>query len=306
MNKIRIPTLLGLSLLMLGIITGVYLTIRNQNFYIKASPDLIPQNPILTNIDGSQATISWQTSVETPIFIIFGQDLLNTQTALDDKDANTLKSRTIHHITLTNLLPKTTYQYKIIAGKYSSQVYKFTTASPASEQNGFSPVIGSVLNGNQPVSEATVYLAISGAVTQSTIVKQGNFVIPISLLKKADLSDTFPLTEEVIAKITIISNLGESSALFKLVSSSKPLPPLQLGQNLDFTNLDLKIKPASSSAQALNKYDLNNDRQINANDYAIILKNLGRSVKGAKGDLNGDRIIDQKDLELMLKQSVYE
>lgn len=306
MNKIRIPTLLGLSLLMLGIIAGVYLTIRDQNFYIKASPGLTAQNLILTNIDDSQATISWQTSVETPAFITFGQDLVNTQVALDDEDATTPKSRTIHHVTLKNLLPKTTYQYKIITGKYSSEILQVTTASPASEQNGFSPVIGSVLSSNQPVSEGAVYLAISGAVTQSTIVKQGNFVIPISLFRKADLSNTFPLTEGMIAKITIISGKGESSALFKIAASSKPLPPLILGQNLDFTNLDLKIKPASPSAQALNKYDLNDDQLINANDYAIVLKNLGKNAKDAKGNLNGDGIIDQKDLELMLKQSAYE
>lgn len=262
MNKIRIPTLLGLSLLFLGIIAGVYLTIKDQNFYTKASLSLTPRNLILTNADDSSIAISWQTSIETPGFITFGQDFVNSQTALDDADTSVPNSHMVHHVTLKNLLPKTTYQYKIIAGKYSSEVLKFTTTSPASEQNGFNPVIGSVLSNNQPVNEAIAYLAISGAVTQSTIVKQGNFVIPISLLRKADFSDTFPLTEGAIAKITIISSKGESSVLFKLAAFMQPLPPVQLGQNLDFTN---------PSTQTLNKYDLNGDGVVNAADYALQL-----------------------------------
>lgn len=307
-NRFRIPTLLGLSILILGITAGVYLVVRQQNFFAKASPNLTPQNVTLSNTTDSQITISWQTQTETPAFITYGQNLMR-QTALDDQDTDSLKLHTLHHITIKNLLPKTTYQYKIVSGKYSSEPQKFTTASPASMQNGFNPVIGSVFNNGQPVDEGIAYLSISGAITQSAPIKNsGNFVIPLSFIRKSDLSDTYPLENGTTAKITVISNKGESSALFKLQSSAKPLPPLKLGQNLDLTYLDLESKVSTKSDENLAKYDLNSDGLINAADYAIVLKDFGSLSKSSKNspvnksDLNRDGAIDQKDLELLSKQ----
>lgn len=307
-SKLRIPTFLGLSILLLGIASGVYLVAREQNFYTKASPSLTPKNLTLTNNDDSQVTISWQTSTETGAFITYGQSP-NNQTAKDDRDNEGLLPRTIHHVTLKNLLPGIPYEYRIIEGKYTSDILKFTTASPASSQNGFNPVIGSILNGNTPLSDGIVYLAIPNSITQSAIVKSGNFIIPLSTIRKSDLSDIAPLEEGTIAKITIISNYGESSALFKLKSSSKLLPPLRLGQNIDLTSVDLKVKEATQSGLDLNKYDLHKDGRINAADYATILQNMGKSPKDKKSgstltgsDLNGDGVIDQKDLDLMVQK----
>lgn len=304
-NKFRIPTLLGLTILTLGIVAGVYLVVRDQSFVTKASPNLAPQNLTLTNIDDSSITISWQTTVQTPAFITYGQTI-SDQTALDDRDKNAPVSRTIHHITIKNLLPKSSYQYKIISGKYSSETLKFTTAAPASTQNGFGPVIGSALDSDKPLSDGIVYLAVNGAVTQSSVVKQGNFVIPLSTARKSDLLDNFTPEEGVIGKITIISEKGEASALFKLQATAKPLPPIRLGQNLDFTSIELQPKAATPSTQNITKYDLNSDGLVNTADYAIVLRNFGKKGTSIKGDLNSDGVVDQKDLELMSKQLIHE
>lgn len=308
-TKLKIPTLLGLGILLLGIITGTYLVLRDQVFYTKASPNLIPQNITLTNIDDNSITISWQTSSATPSFIIYGTTSANEQATLDDRDANKPNNYTIHHITLKNLLPKTTYLYKIVSGKYTSETLKFTTASPASSQNGFNPVIGSVLDGDKPLNDGVAYLSVSGAVVQSATIKNfGNFIIPISFLRKIDLSDAFPLEKGAMAKITIKSDKGDASVLFKLESSAKPLPPIRLGQNLDFTTLDLKASVAIQSEKELSKLDLNGDGLINTADYAIILKNIGKKPSGKqdpldeKADLNSDGVIDQKDLDLLSKK----
>lgn len=302
LNKLRIPTLLGLSVLLIGISAGVYLVARQQNFFAKASPNLAAQNISLANISDTQVSISWQTQIETPAFITYGQTLAD-QVALDDRDSSSPKPHTIHHITIKNLLPKTTYQYKIVAGKYTSTPSSFTTTSPASMQNGFNPVIGSVLNGGQPLDEGVVYLSISGSTTQSAVIKNfGNFVIPLSFIRKTDLSDIFPLDRGTIAKITIISSKGESSALFKLQASAKPLPPLRIGQNLDLTTLDLESKISTKSGENLTKFDLNNDGLINASDYAIILRDFGKKQFDKNADLNKDGIVNQKDLELFFKE----
>lgn len=291
MNKFRIPTLLGLGIIFVGIIAGVFLTLREQSFISKASPDLTAQNIILSNIADDSVNISWQTSTPTTSFITFGQGSSDEQTVSAGP-----KPRTVHYITIKNLLPKTTYQYKIRTGKISTETLKFTTATPASTQTGFQPIIGSVLDSSMPLDEAVVYLSIADAAIASALTKtEGNFLIPISQIRKSDLSDTFPLTDITIAKLNIISEKGQASALFRLGDAKTSLPPISLGTNLDLT----------TAISNLTKYDLNEDGFINASDYAIILKNIGKKLvelNDKRVDINGDGKVDQKDTDLMLEQ----
>lgn len=296
-NKFKIPTLLGLGIIFLGIAAGVFLTLREQNFLSKASIDNSPQNITLANISDTEVNISWQTSKEVSSFITFGVNSPSEQTVLDDRDTNTPNLYTLHFVTVKNLLPKTTYQYKIFSGKIASEVGKFQTASPITSQTGFRPIIGSVLDGEKPLDEGLVYLSIADATLQAALIKtSGNFLIPVSQIRKSDLSDNFPLTEDTTLKLNIISVSGQSSAIFKLKDSKEGLPPIKLGENLDLTS---NIAPSSND---LKKYDLNDDGKINAADNAILLQNFSKKGQGIKGDLNGDSTVDQKDLDLMSKQ----
>lgn len=297
MNKFKIPTLLGLSIILIGIITGVILTLREQVFISQASPNAKAQNITLSNISETEITISWQTSTPATSFITFGQESPNETTVLDDRDTNPApdgagpKAHSIHYVTIKNLLPKTSYQYKIISGKTQSEILKFTTATPPSEQTGFRPIIGSVLSGGKPLDEGIVYLSIAGATTQSALIKSsGNYLIPISYIRKSDLSDSFSLSENTTVKLTVVSDQGQANALFKLKTTVNSLPPINLGENLDLTTQDLS------------EYDLNGDGKINAADNAILLDNFGKNPKDKKTDLNEDGVVDQKDLDLMAKQ----
>ncbi len=289
-NRLKIPTLLGISVITLGIVAGVFLTLRGQSFISKASPDKLPQNITLSNISDDSITISWQTSAPITSFVTLGINSPDDQTVLDDRDTNP-KPHLVHYVTIKNLLPKTTYQYKVISGKISSETLRFTTASPISSQIGFRPIIGSVLNENKPLDEGVVYLSIADAGTESSLVKDsGNFIIPISQIRKADLSDSFPLSKDTTAKLTIVSGSGEASALFRLKDSEAGLPSINLGDNLDLTTVPTP------------QYDLNEDGKINATDNAILLQNFGKNPTNKKTDLNSDGVVDQKDLDLMSKQ----
>lgn len=291
LDKFKIPTLLGLSIIFAGIITGVFLTSSIQIFTSQASPSLSPQNITLTNISDAEVTISWQTSAPIPSFITFGQTNPNEQTVLDDRDTKTPASYSMHYVTIKNLLPKTTYQYKIISGKLS-EVGEFTTAAPLREQTGFRPIIGSVYDLDQPLTEGVVYLSIASAATQSSLVtNSGNFLIPISQIRKIDLSDSFPLTKDSVAKLTIVSPKEQSILLFKLKDSDKGLPPIKLGENLDLT-----------AVEEVEEYDLNNDGKVNTADNSIILQNFGKNPKDKNADLNSDGEVNQEDLDLMAKQ----
>lgn len=299
MNKFKIPTLLGLSIIFAGIIIGVYLTLKEQIFLSQASPNVTLQNITLSNITENSAVISWQTDSAVTSFVAFGQNS-SEQTALDDKDDNTPKPHLIHYVTLKNLLPKTTYKFKIIAGKLTSDVKEFQTAQPLINQTSFPPVIGSVLV-DIPVIEGIAYLSIPGAIIQSAQIKTGgHFLIPLSNIRKNDQTD-FQLTEGTIAKLTIYTDQGETSALFNLKANSAPLPPIKLGQNIDLTNAE-ETPPPSPTTLDLDQYDLNGDGKINAADNAIILQNFGKKSKNLKADLNKDGTVNQEDLDLMAQK----
>lgn len=301
-NKFKIPTILGLSIILFGIAGGVYLVLREQVFLSQAAPNLTPKNVTFTNIAEDAVTISWQTNSATTSFITFGQNSPGEQTVLDDRDSNPPvggpKPRLTHYVSLKNLLPKTNYQFKIISGKITSDVKNFETASPLTNQTVFPPIIGSVLDGDSPLESGVVYLSIPEATIQSSLIKGGgNFLIPLSQIRKVDLSD-YPLIAGTIAKLTIHSDTGEAQIIFKLKDNSTPLPPIKLGQNMDLTTEEVTSQP-NLTITDLNKYDLNSDGKINAADNAIILQNLGKNPKNIKADISGDGVVDQKDLDLM-------
>ena len=302
-SRFKIPTILGLGIIILGIAAGVFLTLKEQNIISKASPSVSAQNITLTNISDDSVVISWQTGTPTISFVNLGLKDPSEQTWLDDRDTNPAlgpKAHLLHYVTIKNLLPKTTYQYKIVSGKISSPVSKFETAAPLVSQNGFQPVIGSVLDQNQPLDEGITYLSVSGATTQSSLVKTGNFLIPLSQVRKLDLSEGLPLSEDTVMKLTVLSPKGEATTLFKLGSFNKGLPSINLGEALDLT---ATASPSPSpSNQNLEKYDLNGDGKLNATDNAIILDVINKKTTNKKADLNGDGVVDQKDLDLMSKQ----
>lgn len=301
-SRLRIPTLLGLGVIVLGMGAGIYTVVQNQTSLLtKASPDQSPKNITITNIEDTSVSISWQTAVKVSGFITYGLSSLNEQTVLDDKDNNVPSERMVHHITLKNLTPQTTHTFKIFSGKQSSEMQKFTTAALSSSQNDFSPVIGSVLEGDQPLKNGMVYLSIPGAVIQSSIIKDlGNFVIPLSKVRKQDLSDILKMEEGLISKLTVVSENGQASTLFRLTSSSIPLGPLKIGQDLDLTETTPSASSTSSTLQ--NIYDLNNDKLVNVADYSLSLKNKGNKIKAVRPDLDTDRVIDQKYLDEFPKE----
>lgn len=303
-NRFKIPTILGLGIIFLGIVIGVYLVLREQVFLSQAAPNLTPRNVTLTNITDDSVVISWQTNSPAASFITFGQGSPGEQTVLDDRDnlapdGAGPKPHLTHYVTLKNLLPKTSYQFKIITGKITSEVEKFETGAPLTNQTVFPPVIGSVLDDTSPLTDGIVYLSIPEAAIQSSLVKGGgNFLIPLSQISK--------VAEGTIAKLTIRSNKEETQVLFRLKIDSKPLPPIKLGQDIDLTTEE-PISQPSPVITDLNKYDLNSDGKINSTDYAILTacfnKSTGTTLPGnrscAKADINGDGKVDQKDLGLM-------
>ncbi|MBU1031395.1 fibronectin type III domain-containing protein [Patescibacteria group bacterium] len=295
-NKFKIPTILGLGIIIAGLIGGVYLVLREQVFFSRAAPSISPQNITLSNITDTSATISWQTNSPAPSFITYGIQTPKDSTALDERDTTYPTPRTIHYVTLANLSPQTPYQFKIQSGKTASATLKFETSKPLANKVKFTPVIGSaMMDNNTPLNDGIAYLSITEAVTLSALIKNGgNFLIPLSKIQAEDLPQ--------VAKLTIISDKGEGSALISLKTNPQPFPPIKLGQSVDLTALEI-TSSSKPTLDDLNKYDLNEDEIINTADYAIVSSCSGKDdLSCAKADVNKDGKIDQQDLDMMFEK----
>lgn len=300
-EKFKIPTILGLGVILIGISAGLFLVLREQILISRAAPDITPIKDSVTfaNIEDSTVVVSWQTANPAASFVRYGKSDPGEQTALDDRDKGAPNPHIVHYVTLENLFPKTEYQLKIITGRVSSDIFRFKTASPATTQSNFGPLIGSVLENDKPIPEGVAYLSISGAIVQSSLVKDlGSFLIPLSRVRRSDdSSKILLLSDETIAKLTVVAKNGQSIALFRLKAMGTSLPVLKIGQNLDLTTTQSQINEATSSTADLKIFDLNSDGQINSTDYAIVLRNFGKNPREKKADLNNDGVVDKKDLD---------
>lgn len=304
LTKLRIPTLLGLAIIILGTAAGVYGVLRYETTNSKVSAQETPQNIIITNITSEGATVSWQTPVPTLGYITFGKNSTTEQTALDDRDNRSARERKLHYVNLQGLNPETTYQFKIVSGRFvSEESLSLTTPEISSSQNGFKPIIGNVVLKDEPQLNGIVYLYSDGMADQSSLLGSfGSFIIPISLARKEDLSGIFQPTTGTSGKLKVISEDGGiASATFNITLDSEPLGTLRIGADISFTTTQEPSPPPSPrpNGSPRGRFDLNGDGILNASDYSIMLSNLGRNPKDKRTDLNSDGVVDQKDLKIM-------
>jgi len=110
-KKSTIPTILGVLVLLLGSLAGIFLLNSAQIFKIGADASVAAKDIRVANISDTSVTISWTTDKETSGYLIWGnsQDSVNK---IENEDASSQKYLN-HSINLTGLTTKTKYFYKI-------------------------------------------------------------------------------------------------------------------------------------------------------------------------------------------------
>lgn len=297
-SEVKIPTLLGLSIMIAGLAIGVFLLNQNRLtiFQIQARQSNIPFNITVANLSSTSAAIFWQTAQPTTGFVQAGPGSSLNLTFQDERDFSRPEPHTLHFVILTNLTPQTTYSFTINSGSIThpqNNPLSFTT-SQAIPPADHPPLVGTILTTDyQPVGEALVVLEIAGAQKLATITKMaGNFILPLSELKNDQLTANFDLQRtNLSAQLTIFDSQKKSQVRIILPLPS-PLPPLTLGQ-------DLNLISAPASSSATKSYDLNSDGVINSLDLSFLVKNLGRNPQNKQADLNHDGIVDQKDVDIL-------
>lgn len=296
---IKIPTLVGVGILLIGLIAGVYLATQNQILKSRAAVSSLPKNVNIVNLSATSAAIYWQTDELTPGFVQAGISMLQKSTYRDDRDLNAPQLHKLHFVTLTNLNPGTAYYYQINSGSnvYPDTPASFTTPQPTAPLN-WSPLIGTVLDiDKQPISEALIILQLTGAQKMATITKTGgNFILPLSNLKTVDLTKSFQETTPNVAELIIFGPINSTQTTISIPPQDTALHPIVLTN----TGLSEGVEKIATGSAGISSYDVNRDEVIDAVDLSIILKNFGPGSNNPKADLNGDGVIDQSDADLII------
>ena len=238
--KGKIPTIIVIVILLIGIVVGVFLVRNRQIFRLGASGEITPKDVRITNITESSLTVSWTTDKESSGAVSFGKNEVLGQTALGEIDGQS----DLHSAVISGLDPETNYFIKINSNDAefdnNGVPWQASTGPVLTPTQNSIVISGKVQDpeGN-PASGVLVYVAIGGGTPLSTLTSSdGNWVIPISTSRTADLSSLIDIDEEnTLAEISVQGgNRGVASAqIFPI--SAKPAPPITLGQVHDFRNL---------------------------------------------------------------------
>lgn len=242
-KRLKIPTLLALLFLLLGVGGGVVLIKRGPDWFAGAGPEALPKQVKVTNLTESSFTVSWVTDGPTNGFILYGTSD-PTLTAADDREQLSAQPGTFltHHITVKGLNPATNYFFRInSSGKTfdnNGQPYKISTAPAISGEVPANDVAyGIVVDQNgAPAEGVIVYLSLANASPLSALTKaSGSWLIPLNLARTNDLANWAPYdqeasTEEIFAQ----GGVAGTATAVAVTKYDSPLSTITLGQSFDF------------------------------------------------------------------------
>lgn len=242
----KIPTILGLIILIGGVFVGVFITNKNTNFVSKASGDCNPKNPQVTNLTNNSVAISFVTESTCLSSLSINNQIINNSAVL----SNDQKSK-IHYFDVTNLENATDYEYSFINdGKsYTQSSYKLKTAQTP---NGSIPssnlAWGRVFTPElKAASKVMVFLNIPGASPLSALVTtSGNWNISLANSFNESKTDIFTPPSNTSEEIIVIDQEKQTTQISANTSQNSPTPDIILGQN-QFSSLPVTFDPETNT-----------------------------------------------------------
>lgn len=275
----RIPTVVALFILVIGVGSTVFLVENASPFFSQAAPVTNPKEVTITNVTDNAFTVNWITETpQTSLVRVIKKDLLQRQKpAYDERDKMSQKRRTIHSITVADLEPTTKYSFEIISGNktYTEADYTVTTgltlSAPLHLQD---PAFGTLLTPTHvPVDEAIVYASFEGSQTLSTIVTNGAWMIPLGSLRSSDGTRYFIPGNDTQERLFFVTDKLQS-VVATTIQNDSPLPEVQLGKSYNVMPQTIK-SPGLIIAQTQTVE--NTKAQVNTASFQIVTpaKNAG-------------------------------
>jgi hypothetical protein len=239
----QIPTLLGLGILIIALIGGVFLLGTGPGVFApRATPQTTPKNIRISNVSDSSFTISFLTDEATAGFIKYGkeQSSLKSQSS-DDRDqlSGSVDKYTLHHVTVRGLDPGATYYYTLGTGSGAAfdnngAPFAITTAKKSGTPSAAKTVYGSVSNaGGTPAEGSIVYVTMAGVGEMSSLVKNsGSWAIPLSNARTADGTGYATVKDDDSITISVQGPLAvQSTQITTTIAKAQPAEALTLGSS---------------------------------------------------------------------------
>ena len=250
----RIPSILGLVVLIAGLVGGAVLVRQRQQVQPRAAAGGEPVDLAIGNISDQSFSVSWTTAEQ-----VAGGVFLGTRRINDVRDLKTkLSESTTHLVTVDGLEQAKGYEFRVESGgeEYDSQGRPFAVTTAAS-LGGSLPVSdvaqGIVKTGGGAGAGGTIVYAQlpGGQLLSSMTADSGNWVMPLSTSRTADLSGWLSY-DRVATVYTIRADGGlEGKATATVITGiDQPVPPITLGQNYDFRQPAQERQAASDKQQS--------------------------------------------------------
>lgn len=280
-TKKQIPTVLGLLILFIALISGVLLFGKGTGVFApRATPQTTPKNIRVSNVTDKTFTISFYTDESTIAFVKYGESekSLDKQ-ASDDRDqlSGMVRDYRLHHITVRSLEPGKNYFYVLGTGSSSfdneGQPYTIITAAkPNQSPTNNQTVYGNVLNADGSSAEgAIVYVYGDQMGTLSNLIKSsGSWGISLANAFSLDKSIYATLTDDSSIEIKIQGIEPDLfSSIKTTIAAAQPLANLTLGQNEASAGSSLANDAAGSDM--LNKEELLADTTVATDSTTSVL-----------------------------------
>ncbi len=295
LNK-RIPTLLGLIIIIFGLSVTTLLTNKATFLQSNATENKQPQDVRITNISDNSFTVSYTTVSMESGFVKYGSTGSLDQTAFDDKDTTQkLQTHIVHSITLNNLNPDTKYYFSINSGGETyldnNNNFEITTAANTFNATSNSPVSGRVMLANSnPPKEAIVYITVDNSQVLSTLVNtDGTYKIDLQHLLNFNLSNTLSLTRDSVIKMLVAGDSLSSNVTLNYYQSAD-VPVITLSNNYDFREGN---QQTASPSAALEGFPMQNITSSKSNSISILSPSKDQVISTQQPVLKGQATPNQ-------------
>lgn len=235
-----IPSIVGLLLLTIIVLGGVYLT---QSFKTSTSSTAAgqPLSVKTANITSQEAVISWLTEEPTTGSI----KLDDGKIFLDDRDKKNNPSQPkryfTHYVTINNLQPDKNYRFTIISEgqSYQDNSFQLTTGQSLSlPPQEADLAFGLVLNQEgQPLPDCLITLSLAEATNLAAITdKNGFWSIPLSTAYRKDLGGLVSYDRQTqIIEIRAEEKPGLLATMITNTGNDHPTHLITIGKTYDFS-----------------------------------------------------------------------
>lgn len=272
-NARKIPTLLGLIVLMGGLVGGIIMVNSRQQVMTKVAASPTPQGVAVSNITDRSFTVSWTTTFPATGFIKLMPQGKPERIILDDrdKDKGSQNKRTVHYVVVDSLTASEAY--KFVIGGDSSQFdqngspFSVWTAPALSSAPQSDIASGVILSENGQAAEGIiVYIQIPGGqLTSALSGSGGRWAASLSTIRveNGDSWLNYDLSATVYAIKADGGPAGTADAVLT-TAIDKPVPPLKLGNSYDFRKSKEPVLSEGNKQQPSSEKSLSDEIGINS------------------------------------------